>query len=235
MNIIQEAHQRLFPSRQFNYNTKIEYNRRLSDFNANISVTINKIVLKMNLQWKDIDEEIKIGLIQHLLLRVFKVKKITTTPNVNLYNNFVKNIPLLTPKTKKDPLLCSSFERVNLQFFQGDMEKPNLKWGRDSRRKLACYNFHNDTVTVSTLFKNCKQEILDYLMYHELLHKHHKFKHNNGRNSFHSPEFKRDEALYPNYKQLEKEMNQIIRTSLKSKKIYLKSKEKVSFWDYFKA
>ena len=227
MDLIQEAHQRLFPNKQFNYLTEIEYNRRLSDFNANITLTMNKIVLKMNLQWKDIDEEIKIGLIQHLLSRIFKKK--VNTQNIDLYNNFVKNIPLLTPKTKNDPILNESFERINQQFFYGQMEKPNLKWGRDSRRKLACYNFHNDTISVSTIFKNCRQEVLDYLMYHELLHKHHKFKHNNGRNSFHSPAFKRDEALYPDYKQLEKEINQIIGFSSRNKK------KKINFWDYFKA
>ena len=111
MDIIQNSFDRLFPDNEFHYETEMEYNRRLGDFNANISLIRNKIKVNLNLQWKDIDNEIKIGLIQHLLLKIFK-KKINTT-NIDLYNNFVKNIPLLTPKTKSDPLLEASFQRVN--------------------------------------------------------------------------------------------------------------------------
>ena len=210
MNLIQESFQRLFPDREFSYETAMEYNRRLSSFNANITHHRNKIKVNLNLQWKDIDNEIKIGLIQHLLLKIFRVKK--TTTNINLYNNFVKNIPLLTPKTKNDPVLNLSFSRINQQFFSNSIEKPNLTWGTNSFRKLASYNFHNDTVTVSTLFQGVRQEILDYLMYHELLHKHHQFEHNNGRHSYHSPAFKADEAMYPEQKAIEKEIEGIIKS-----------------------
>ena len=221
MNLIQESFNRLFPDKEFSYQTEMEYNRRLADFNANVYFTRNKIKINLNLQWKDIDNEIKIGLIQHLLLKIFKKK--ANTQNIELYNNFVKNIPILTPKTKSHPVLDQSFYRVNNHFFSNQLEKPNLTWGTDSKRKLASYNFHNDTITVSTIFENTKQEILDYLMYHELLHKYHKFNHKNGRSSFHTREFKMDEALFPNQKILEREIEGIIR-----------SKKKPSFWNFFK-
>jgi predicted metal-dependent hydrolase len=209
MNLIQESFTRLFPNKEFLYKTEIEYNRRLGNFNANVSLNRNKIKINLNLQWKDIDEEIKIGLIQHLLSKIFKNKQSTT--NIQLYNNFVRNIPKLTPKTKSNPILKNSFQRMNLQFFDNKLEQPNLTWGTDSRRKLACYNFHSDTITVSTLFQESQEEILDYIMYHEMLHKHHKFTNKNGRSSYHSPQFKKDEAKYPNHKQMEKEINKIVR------------------------
>ena len=215
MNLIQESYQRLFPEKEFLYQSGIEYNRRLSDFNANIKLYKNKISVNMNLQWKDIDNEIKIGLIQSLLLKILRKKG--NSININLYNNFIKQIPVLTPKTKTDPILEAAFERVNTQFFFGKMEKPNLQWGQDSYRKLAHYNFHNDCVTVSTLFNDCREEVLDYLMYHELLHKYHQFEHNNGRSSFHSKAFRDDEALYPHYKEIENELNVIIRKKRRKK------------------
>ena len=220
MNIIQESFQRLYPDRDFNFKTKLEYNRRLSDFNANIKATLNLISVNLNLQWKDIDDEIKIGLIQHLLLKVYSPRKKINTVNIDLYHNFIKNVHMLTPKTESDPFLAASFERVNRKFFDGLMEKPNLKWGRDSRRKLACYNFHNDTVSVSTLFKDSKERVVDLLMYHELLHKHHKFEHGNGRSSYHSPSFKRDENRYPDKVGVEKEINGIIRVRKKRKGLF---------------
>jgi hypothetical protein len=216
MDLIQESFNRLFSDKDFNYLTNLEYNRRLSNFNANIKLERNSISVNLNLQWKDIEDEIKIGLIQSLLLKLFKKK--VNTQNIELYNNFVKNIPTLTPKTKSDPHLETSFNRVNQNFFQNTIEQPNLTWGTASKRKLASYNFHDDTVTVSTIFKESREEILDYLMYHELLHKYHKFNHKNGRSHFHTPKFKSDENLYPQKKEIDIEINGIIRHSKARKK-----------------
>jgi len=217
MDLIEESFTRLFPGREFKYVPHLEYNRRLGDFNANISMRFNQIAVRLNLQWKDIDEEIKIGLIQHLLLKIFK--KRMNTRNIELYNNFVKNIPLLIPKTKSEPALENSFQRVNQKFFSSTLEQPNLQWGQQAYRKLASYNFHNDTVTVSTIFNDARQEVLDYLMYHELLHKHHKFQHNAGRSSFHTREFKQAEELYPQQQEIEKELTTIIRSKRRRKKL----------------
>ncbi len=209
MNLIEESFQRLFPEKEFPYQAEMEYNRRLADFNANIRLEPRKIKVNLNLQWKDIDREIKIGLIQHLLLRIFKKRAHTT--NIELYNNFIKNIPILTPKTKSDPLLAVSFDRVNHHLLSNSVEKTNLTWGTDSFRKLASYNFHTDTITVSTLFTEARTEVLDYLMYHEMLHKFHKFKHNQGRSSFHTSAFREDEQRYPEHQSIEKEIENIIR------------------------
>ena len=210
MNLIEQSFRRLFPEKGFFYQGDLEYNRRLSSFNANILKRNNAISVRLNLQWKDIDDEIKIGLIQHLLLKTFKERK--NTPNIELYNNFVKNIPLLTPKTESTPVLEGSFRRVNQQFFQEQVEQPNLQWGQRSFRKLASYNFHDDSITVSTLFQDARPEVLDYVMYHEMLHKHFKFKHHNGRSAFHTREFKDAERSYPRQEQIEQEIQRLVRT-----------------------
>ncbi len=209
MDIIQESFQRLFPDKECSYTYELEYNRRLSSFNANIRRQGNTIQVNLNLQWKDIDQEIKIGLIQHLLLKILKAKG--HTQNIDLYHHFVKNIPLMTPKVRGDEMLEASFQRVNGQFFSTMMEQPNLCWGTDSRRKLAHYNFHDDTITVSTIFQQAKIELLDAVMYHELLHKQHQFSHRNGRSSFHSPAFREDERRFPNHDAVEKEIQQLAR------------------------
>lgn len=208
MDLISEAYLRLFPEKDFPFQSELKYNLRLADFNANIRFLRQKIAINLNLQWKDIDDEIKIGLIQSLLLKVFK--KRVHTPNIELYNHFIKNIPLLTPKNKGDPLLEESFRRVNEQFLEGKLEQPNLVWGGDSRRKLASYNFHNDTITVSSLFRKVSPEVLDYLMYHEMLHKWQKFEHRNGRSAFHTREFREAERQFPGQERIEKEIKETV-------------------------
>ena len=148
----------------------------------------------------------------------YRVKKLST-PNINFYNNFVKKIPLLTPTTKSHPILEASFHRVNRQFFHELIDRPNLVWGTASKAKLACYNFHNDTITVSTIFQDASSEILDYLIYHELLHKKQKYKYKNGRNYFHTKRFRQAENLYPYKKQIDKQINQIIKQYKRANKI----------------
>ncbi|MBI2662553.1 hypothetical protein HYX11_03780 [Candidatus Woesearchaeota archaeon] len=228
MDLIQQSFQRLYPNKPLNYITKLEYNLRLNDFNANIKLYKNILSINLNLQWKDIDDEIKIGLIQTLLIKIFKHK--FHTHNIDLYNNFIRNIPILTKKNNIDPYLEQSFHRVNQQFFQNELEKPNLAWGQASFHKLAHYNFHNDTITVSTIFQKSSLPILDFLMYHELLHKHHQFRNHNGRNSFHTSQFRQDENLYPNKQQIEQEINDIIHLQKRS----LRTIKPFSVWDFFK-
>ena len=219
--LITKAYEQLF-EKTSTYSTVLEYNRRLSAFNANIRLHRHLIKVNLNLQWKDIDDAIKIGLIQHLLTRLFKSRR--HTQNIELYHNFLKNIDILTPVTKTEPILCSSFERLNSQFFFDQMDVPNLQWGTNSLRRLASYNFHNNTITVSTIFQEATQEMLDYVMYHELLHKHHKFKHGNGRSSYHSPEFKADERKFPECEQLERNISKLVRDNKKPKPIQEKKK-----------
>lgn len=215
MDLIQEAFQRLFPERSFDFQAVLKYNKKLGDFNANIRLRENLLRVNLNHKWKEIEPEIKIGLIQTLLLKMLGKKygerQRGRTFNIELYNNFVKKIPSFTPKTKTEPSLEEAFQRVNQNYFSGRLEKPNLSWGAASFRKLACYNFHNDTVVVSSVFKEAREEVLDYLLYHELLHKKEKFDYKNNRNYFHTPKFKKAERLFFNKKQIEKQINQTVR------------------------
>lgn len=219
MTLIARAYEQLFGT-ESTYSTSMEYNRRLAPFNANIRLSRNNLKVNLNLQWKSIEDEIKIGLIQHLLVRLFKSKR--HTRNIDLYNNFLRNIDVLAPKDNIDPHLERTFDILNKEFFFDQLEKPNLQWGTASFRKLASYNFHNDTITVSTLFKDASKDVLGYLVYHEMLHKHHKFSHKNGRSSYHSTAFRQDEAKYPNQKDMERALSMIARKK-KGKKGILSS------------
>ena len=89
--------------------------------------------------------------------------------------------------------------------------KPNLQWGNESTSKLGSYEYGSDTITISTIFRNGEQELLDYVMYHEMLHKKFKFQNKNGRSLHHSREFKKMESMFPNRDIMEKEISLLAR------------------------
>jgi predicted metal-dependent hydrolase len=93
------------------------------------------------------------------------------------------------------------------------MEKPNLRFGKYSSRQLGCYDYGTDTITISSMLKQADQEILDYVIYHELLHKKHKFTLKNGRSYHHTSEFREKEKKFENNHLIEQEIRKLIRRS----------------------
>jgi predicted metal-dependent hydrolase len=206
MNLIEESFKRLYPDKEFNYLAKIKYSGRFKSFNANIRLRLNNLTLNLSKDWKDIDKEIKIGLIQELLIKLFKTKK--HTKNMDMYNSFIKGLHKYVPKTHSDPLLDSSFYRVNEKYFSGLLERPNLKFGKKTFTKLGSYEYASDTVTISKALEH-DLELVDYVMYHELLHKKHQFKSKNGRSYHHTKDFRKKEKEFPNANLLEKRLSRL--------------------------
>ena len=209
MNIAELAYVELYPGKGIDYKISIRYSKQFKPYNANVKRLGNSLTFHLSKDWKKISNEIQIGLIQELLTKILKDKK--KTMNMELYNLFMKNIHLAVPKTKTEPVLEASFNRNNEMFFSGMMDIPNLQWGTDSTGKLGCYEYGSDTVTISAIFQNAPKELLDYVMYHEMLHKKFKFQNKNGRTLHHSPEFKRMETKFPNRDLIEKEISKLAR------------------------
>ena len=208
--MIRKAFCLLYPEKEFVFDAKIEFSGRFKPYNANIRKKGNQLKIRLSRKWKGVSEEIFIGLIQDLLYRAFREKDRKATVNIDLYNRFISNIHLATPKTGADAFLESSFSRVNETYFFGLMDKPNLAWGSCSRRTLATYDFHTDTVTVSSLFRE-HEDVVDYLVYHELLHKKLKFRSRNGRSFHHTPEFRKKEKAFEGMAPVEKKICMILK------------------------
>jgi hypothetical protein len=108
--------------------------------------------------------------------------------------------------------LEASFIRVNQAYFNGRLEQPHLTWNRTlTYRKLGHYQPNLDTVQISrTLDQTTVPEfILDYVMYHELLHKHLGIHYENGRRAAHTPLFRKEEKKYRFYAEAQEFINQI--------------------------
>ncbi len=214
MDIAKQAFNGLFPEKNpDDFEFSVKYTDKFKPYNGNVRYTKDfvrgkRILFSLSKKWKKVDRDILIGFLQELLLKVFKRKK--STINIDLYNIFLKNVHIAVDKTKADKELEESFNRINERYFCGVIEQPNLVWGKNSVRKLGSYEYGSDTITISNIFKG-NQRLIDYIMYHEILHKKHKFRNENGRNYYHTGNFKREEKRFENSEVLEKEIRSFIR------------------------
>ena len=214
MNLAEEAFRGLYPEKSFEFASEINYSGRFRAYNSNVRKLGSRLEFGLSREWRGVSREIVIGLLQHLMLRLFNENR--KTINLDLYNNFVKSLHLANTNAVAEPVLMASFERVNLKYFNSIIEMPSLAWGKDSRAKLADYSFHDDTITVSSLFKNADKTVIDYLMHHELLHKKLKFKGSGAKSYFHTPDFKQQERRFEGREAAEQEISRLVRRKMRN-------------------
>lgn len=203
---MQNAFAELFPEK-VGYSVAVKYSGRFRGYNANIRMRGSNIVVNMSRNWRGVSLEIQKGLVQELLVRLFKVK--TNTISMDLYHNFIKSLPKVAPKTQSHPILEQSFNRVNEAFFAGIIDRPNLRLGSGVLR-LGTYEYATDTVTITEMLLD-HPELMDYVMYHELLHKKHQYSSKSGRHAHHSRKFREDERKFPNAERLEVDLQRLAR------------------------
>jgi len=195
MNIAERAFEELFPDKKSTRTMNVKYSRAFRPYNSNVRYTASSMTFRLSRDWKNVSDDIKIGLLQSLLVKVFKDKR--KTINMDLYENFLRNIGDYAVSQESDPLLEQSFNRVNEKYFYGMIDKPSLRWGGESFSKLGTYEYGANAITISRVLEG-DQELLDYVMYHEMLHKKHKFSTKNGRSYHHTTKFRNDEKAFDN-------------------------------------
>lgn len=98
--------------------------------------------------------------------------------------------------------LNAIFQHVNTQYFQGQLERPRLTWNQTlTHRKFGHYQPANDTLMISITLDHPKIPVylVEFVMYHELLHKAMGLKITNGRRYAHHKEFLEAEARFQHY------------------------------------
>lgn len=210
MALVDEAYSRLFPGEEFGFAVSLGYSGRFKPYNATVRKFGNGLRFSLSRSWEGVGDEVVIGLVQSLLVKVLRKGRVSTL-NMQLYDEFIRGISEVALVDASDDALEASFDRVNEKYFHNFIEKPNLKWGMDSFSKLASYDYHTNLVRVSSLFRDAPQHILDYLMYHELLHKRLKFSSSNGRARHHNAEFRRLEREFEGGEKIESELSSFLR------------------------
>jgi hypothetical protein len=95
--------------------------------------------------------------------------------------------------------LNESFDRVNLNYFNGELKPPILSWNKKKTRlRFGHHDEAHNTIVISRTLDDGKlpRYLLDYVMYHEILHIKHGITYKNGRRSVHSKAFIADEKKF---------------------------------------
>jgi hypothetical protein len=109
--------------------------------------------------------------------------------------------------------LEASFGRVNARYFGGQMQRPQLTWSRMlTGRKLGHYDSIRDTVMISATLDSPLAEVflVDFLMYHELLHKHLGSRVVNGRRYAHTAQFYDLERRFERHQDAETALRRLV-------------------------
>jgi hypothetical protein len=104
------------------------------------------------------------------------------------------------------------FSTIKHQYFAGTMSKPRLMWSSIlSHRKLAHYERTRDRIVISKILdhERIPQYLVEFILYHELLHKHHGIQWLNGKCMVHTPEFKRSERKFSQFQAAEDFLKQL--------------------------
>jgi len=106
------------------------------------------------------------------------------------------------------------FERVNEAYFGGKLDRPRLTWNkRITAAKMGHYDFLRDTVTVSVTLDapEVPDYVVDYVMYHELLHKKLGTRAVKGRHYAHTPAFREAERAFAHYEEAQAFLDEMAR------------------------
>ena len=91
------------------------------------------------------------------------------------------------------------FEDLNRQYFHGLMARPLMTWSSErARNRLGHYDPAHNAIVVSSVFDHPRvpRYVVEYILYHEMLHLRHPVKLRGSRRCVHSAEFQAEERLF---------------------------------------
>lgn len=91
------------------------------------------------------------------------------------------------------------FTHLNQIYFDGKIKKPTLSWSaRKTYRILGHHDAAHETIVVSRSLddKKSPKYVVEFIVFHEMLHIFHPTQHRNGRRYNHTPQFRRDERKF---------------------------------------
>ena len=98
--------------------------------------------------------------------------------------------------------LSKMFSDLNIRYFDGALEAPLLSWSqRPTRRVLGHHDHVHRTIIISKTLDNAAipRFVVEYVMYHEMLHVKHPARLVSGRTVYHGRAFRDEERLFERF------------------------------------
>jgi hypothetical protein len=103
--------------------------------------------------------------------------------------------------------LSQMFDDLNRRYFGGKLRRPALSWSRqDSRRILGHQDHIHDAIVLSRNLDDVKTPpfVVEYFLYHEMLHIKHPTRLVNDRKVMHGSDFRADERKFERFEEAKK-------------------------------
>jgi hypothetical protein len=110
---------------------------------------------------------------------------------------------MTTPPRGKVYDLDEIFDRLNLRYFGGKLDRPTLSWSPQRARRILGHHDHvHGTIMISRALdaRRIPAFVVEYVLYHEMLHIKHPPKTVRGRTIYHGDGFRRDEKRFERFK-----------------------------------
>ncbi len=101
------------------------------------------------------------------------------------------------------------FARLNRRYFGSELPKPVLSWSaRRTKRILGHHDYVHDAIVISLSLDSAKtpEYLVEYVLYHEMLHMRHRPRVINGRRVYHTAAFRADERRYERFEDAMEEL-----------------------------
>jgi len=174
-----------------------------------------RIRIRVNAHFRQAPDKI-IELLAIILLA--KVYRVRVERNIRTdYNSYVEILKESLPVKKHNRLdayeskgkrfdLAALFDQINGRYFENNLVIPTLGWSRNnSYWRLGFYDKERNLLVISRVFdqSGVPEEVVQYLVYHEMLHIHFPSVRKNGRRIIHPREFRITEKKFPNYEDIQ--------------------------------
>ena len=104
------------------------------------------------------------------------------------------------------------FDELNARFFGGLLGRPRLSWSpRRSRRQLGHFDPAHNAIVVSRIFDHPETPrfLVEYILYHEMLHLKFPVEYRGNRRRVHTKEFCQEEKKFPRYEEAVEYLKQL--------------------------
>lgn len=145
-------------------------------------------------------------------------------------NRRTRGFKLMQPPRGQHYDLEEIFNRLNREHFQGRLPLPRLGWSPEpSVSLLGHHDSAHGTITISRMLDSPSTplEVVEYLVYHEMLHMIYPVEQRGHRRIIHTREFHAAERRFPNYRRVQQTLKALVRRSRWQERQAARGKSKV--------